>query len=73
MIWTIELAGSPPCWIKRPADESFPGNGTEVRVTFQWKEAQKFTCREDANHEMLRLSLPGSWSAVGFARKEIKR
>ena len=68
MMWAIKLAGSPPCWIRRPADELQPTSSTDVCVTFSWKEAYKFPCREDANHEILRLSLPGTWSAIGIPR-----
>lgn len=62
MIWTITLAGSPPCWIRRMDDPMLAVS----RATFQWKEAAKFKCREDADREILRLRLSGAWSAVEY-------
>lgn len=65
MIWVIELDGSPPCWIRRPwVSQEFAGLGW--RFTFQWKEAQKFSSRDEADREMLRLKLSETWSAVSF-------
>lgn len=51
----IEYRGTPPCWIAEArASAAFD-------VTFQRRLAQRFTCAEDAKHEMLRLGLSQAW------------
>lgn len=55
MIWVIEYYGMPACWITESRGSA------AFDVTFQRKLAQKFMCREDANHEILRLGLSGQW------------
>ena len=62
VIWAIELDGSPPCWIRRHID----GDLLAFRFTFQWKEAQKFTSRDAADREMLRLRLGENWLAMRY-------
>jgi hypothetical protein len=53
--WVIEYYGIPPCWI------SEAHGSAAFDVTFQRRLAQRFTCREDAAHEILRLGLSGLW------------
>lgn len=67
MIWAIELDGSPPCWIRPQVSGAFPW-----RFTFQWKEAQKFSSRDEGDREMLRLGLPGNWSLVQYDEERTK-
>jgi hypothetical protein len=55
--WVIEYFGTPPCWISEARGSS------AFDVTFQLRLAQRFTCREDAAHEILRLGLSGTWAA----------
>lgn len=58
MIWVIEFFGTAPCWIA----ERKIGSAAAFDVTFQRRLAQRFTNREDANCEILRLGLSGAWS-----------
>lgn len=57
MIWVIEYSGIAPCWIKARSE------GAEIDITFHRKFARRFVCKEDANHEILRLGLSGQWAA----------
>lgn len=58
LLWLIEYIGMPPCWI---SDRN--GSSAAFDVTFQRSCARRFTNREDANCEILRLGLSGNWSA----------
>jgi len=52
----IEYCGTPPCWIAEARISA------AFDVTFQKKLTQRFTCAEDAKHEMLRLGLSQVWA-----------
>jgi len=53
--WVVEFGEEPRLWIR----EGEPGS--MVDVTYQLKNAKRFTCLEDARHEILHLGLAGMW------------
>jgi len=65
VIWVIEYSGIPPCWI---ADRK--GSSAAFDVTFQRSLAQRFLCREDASHEIMRLGLSGQWGTQQIGKVE---
>lgn len=67
MTWVIEYFGTPLCWISEARGSA------AFDVTFQIKLAQRFTCREDAAHEILRLGLSGQWLAQPTLEREKKK
>lgn len=56
MYWVIQYeAEGSFCWISEAS------MGAAFNVTYQFRLAERFTCAEDARHEMLRLGLSGAW------------
>jgi hypothetical protein len=65
VIWVIEYSGA-PCWIAERV-----GSSAAFDVTFQRKFARRFLCREDANHEILRLGLSGQWRGLQYEKEDL--
>jgi len=62
MYWVVEYDSAARCWLRE--DQTTRTYG----VTFQFKEAQRFMCLEDARHEILRFGLSGAWQAKSYGR-----
>jgi hypothetical protein len=64
--WVIQYSEVPHCWIMQGKQRSLAEGG--IDVTWQLKQAKRFTNIEDARHEILRIGLSRDWLPIEISR-----